>query len=112
MYQINEQKCLGCQACVRTCPEAIKIGKDGKAAIIDQKKLEQCGGESICPMGAIKKIDGEQAKESPETKKNTNVNQRIGLARQVGFGSGRKMGAGRKMGYGNRRRVGRRGKRI
>ena len=36
------------------------MGKDGKAEIIDQKKLEQCGGESVCPMGAIERVDGRQ----------------------------------------------------
>ena len=29
------------------------MGKDGKAEIIDQKKLKQCGGEKVCSMGAI-----------------------------------------------------------
>ena len=56
IYKINKQKCLGCQVCVQSCPGATKMDQDGKAEIINQEKLEQCGGESICPIGAIEKI--------------------------------------------------------
>lgn len=55
-FRINKEKCAGCQACVQNCPGAIKMGDDGKAEIIDQEKLEQCGGESVCPMGTIEKV--------------------------------------------------------
>jgi len=56
MFKVNKEKCVGCQSCLRVCPEAIKIGSDGKAEIIDQEKLKECGGESVCPLGAIEKI--------------------------------------------------------
>ena len=56
-YKVNKEKCVGCQACLQTCPGAIKIGEDGKAEIIDQEKLEKCGGESACPMEAIEKAE-------------------------------------------------------
>jgi len=56
MFKVNKEKCIGCQACVQACPGATKIRKDGKAEIIDQEKLEQCGGESVCPLGAIEKV--------------------------------------------------------
>ena len=56
MFKINKQRCVSCRACIQTCPGATKIGEDGKAEIIDQEKLEQCGGESVCPMGAIEKV--------------------------------------------------------
>ena len=59
-YKINKEKCTGCQVCLQNCPEAIKIGEDGKAEIADQKKLEGCGGEEICPFGAIEKISEEE----------------------------------------------------
>ena len=54
-YRINKQKCIGCRICIMNCPGATKIGADGKAEIIDKKKLEACGGESVCPIGAIER---------------------------------------------------------
>ncbi len=59
MFRVNKEKCVGCRACLQACPGATKIGEDGKAEIIDQEKLEQCGGESICPLGAIEKKESE-----------------------------------------------------
>lgn len=55
MYKINKKKCVGCQACLAVCPDGVKIGKDGKAEIVNQKKLEDYGGKDICPLGAIEK---------------------------------------------------------
>jgi len=52
-FKVNKEKCIGCGLCVANCPEATQMGKDGKAEIINSEKLEKCGGESICPMGAI-----------------------------------------------------------
>ena len=62
MYKINKEKCTGCGVCVQTCPQATKIGSDGKAEIVNQGKLEQCGGEIVCPFEAIEKIN----KKKPE----------------------------------------------
>ena len=55
-YKVSKEKCLGCGVCVADCPGATKLGEDGKAEIIDQEKLEKCGGENVCPQGAIEKI--------------------------------------------------------
>lgn len=55
-YKVNKEKCIGCQVCLQTCPGAVKIGEDGKAETIDQEKLKKCGGESVCPLGAIEKV--------------------------------------------------------
>ena len=55
-YKINIEKCLGCGVCMANCPEATELGEDGKAKIIDSEKLEKCGGEEICPYGAIEKV--------------------------------------------------------
>jgi len=55
MFIVNKEKCIGCQVCIATCPEATKIDNDGKAEVTDSKKLEECGGESVCPVGAIER---------------------------------------------------------
>lgn len=54
-YQVNKEKCMGCGVCVATCEGATELEDDGKAKVIDSKKLEQCGGEEVCPYGAIEK---------------------------------------------------------
>ena len=54
-YKINKEKCLGCGVCMANCPGGTELGEDGKAKIIDSEKVEQCGGEEICPYGAIEK---------------------------------------------------------
>ncbi|MBZ1345323.1 MAG: 4Fe-4S binding protein [Candidatus Nealsonbacteria bacterium] len=53
---INKEKCVGCGTCLALCPEGIKLAEDGKSEIIDEKKLEKCGGKEICPFGAIEEI--------------------------------------------------------
>ncbi len=57
VYKINQTKCLGCQMCLQICPGAIEINNEGKAQVIDQDKLEQCGGEDICPHKAIESVN-------------------------------------------------------
>jgi ferredoxin len=54
-YRINKEKCVGCGVCVATCDGATELGEDGKAKILDQEKLEKCGGETVCPYEAIEK---------------------------------------------------------
>ncbi len=109
-YRINKQKCVGCQACLQTCPGATKIGEDRKAEIIDQEKLDQCGGESVCPLGAIEKL-GEEGEKEEEGKKGAGIGfvsgQERAFGRFGGRGRGQKMGQGRRVdrgGRGNRRR--------
>jgi len=58
MYKVNKKKCVGCGSCLGICPGATKIEKDGKAKIVDQKKLKKCGGEKVCPYQAIEEIKG------------------------------------------------------
>jgi ferredoxin len=54
-YKVNKKKCTSCGVCITSCPGATRIGEDAKAEVIDQEKLKKCGGESICPFGAIEK---------------------------------------------------------
>jgi len=58
MYKINKEKCIGCGLCVIDCPGGTEMDEDGKAKVIDQEKLEKCGGERICPYGAIEEEEG------------------------------------------------------
>ena len=55
-YKVNKDKCIGCGVCVATCTGAYELEGDGKSHVIDQEKADKCGGETICPYGAIEKI--------------------------------------------------------
>ena len=56
-FKINKEKCIGCGVCVATCPDATELeDKDGKAKVVDSKKLAECGGETVCPYEAIEKV--------------------------------------------------------
>ena len=57
MYKVNKEKCIGCGLCVAECPKGAELKEDGKAEIIDSEKLEECGGENVCPYGAIQKTE-------------------------------------------------------
>lgn len=107
MYKINKQKCTGCQVCITNCPGATKIGTDGKAEIINQEKLEQCGGEGLCPFGAIEKIEGESKKEleplKPEESQPQSQYPPSGRGRGMGMGRGRGLGIGPRDGRGRGR---------
>ncbi|OYT53436.1 MAG: (4Fe-4S)-binding protein [Candidatus Altiarchaeales archaeon ex4484_2] len=100
-YRINKQKCTGCQACARRCPQAIKVAGDGKAEIISQLKLEQCGGETICPFNAI---EGIGAGDTQEGNIDTSRGGGAGRGRGRGLGIGPREGRGRGRGGGGRRR--------
>lgn len=56
MFKVNKERCVGCGACLQTCPDSTKIGDDGKAEVIDQNKIKECGKENACPLGAIEEI--------------------------------------------------------
>jgi NAD-dependent dihydropyrimidine dehydrogenase PreA subunit len=107
MYRVNKQNCLGiknCGICQKNCPGATEEGENGKAEIVDQEKLKKCGGESVCPMGAIEKVDKEDSTQSQE-KPSSNIQGR-GLAQGRGLGLGPRDGRGRGMGAGRGRGLG------
>ena len=103
-YKVNKQKCISCQVCFQTCPGAIKINDDGKAEIVNSKELEKCGGEKVCPFGAIEKIDEERKIEaetpSSELFSSTQPSYQTPPADERGLDRGRGMGAGRGRGRG------------
>lgn len=64
-YKVNKEKCIGCGSCSLTCPEGTEMDSDGKAVVISSAKLEECGGVSVCPYGAIE-IDNEKELDNEE----------------------------------------------
>jgi len=106
LYKINKSKCTGCQVCIANCLGVIRIGADGKAEIVDQEKLEQCGGENICPIGAIERINKERKSETEILSQPT---PQPLPSYQPKPSSGRGMGAGRGSGFGKGPRDGRGG---
>jgi ferredoxin len=59
MTNVNKKKCIGCGACVATCPEVFELDDEGKAQVKTNKKDAKlpCIQEAIigCPVGAISK---------------------------------------------------------
>ena len=53
MVKINKKKCIGCGACVSTCPQVFEM--DGDKAKVKAQKDIPCVKEAIdsCPAGAI-----------------------------------------------------------
>ncbi len=105
MFKVNKQKCTSCQLCVQKCPGATKIGDDGKAEVINQDKLEECGGESICPFGAIEKVGEESATAEPRSYQPQPSQPSQPFPQPFfpggfGRGMGKGMGAGRRRGFG------------
>jgi len=107
LYKVNKQRCTGCQVCIANCPGATEIGADDKAEVVNQEKLEQCGGESICPIGAIEKIDKEGKPETETLSQPTSQPPSYSPSPSGGRGMGRGMGVGRGRGLGRGPRDGR-----
>lgn len=52
MYQVDVEKCTGCETCVDICPSEAIAMVDGHAVISDE--CIECGScEAECPEGAI-----------------------------------------------------------
>lgn len=58
-FKVVKDKCIGCGACIAVCPEGAAWDEDNKSKIIDSEKIEKCGGETICPYGAIERVKEE-----------------------------------------------------
>lgn len=53
---IDEEACIGCEACVETCPDVFEMDDDGeKATVKAPDSSEECVDEAIdtCPSEAI-----------------------------------------------------------
>jgi len=55
-FKVNKEKCVGCGTCVQLSDGGTRLGKDMKAEVVDNEKVEKAGGESICPFKAIEKV--------------------------------------------------------
>ena len=77
------------------------MGTDGKAEVVDQKKLEQCGGEKVCPFGAIERVGEGKENESDASFQQPTSSYKSpfggrGMGRGSRGGRGRGRGGGRK----------------
>jgi NAD-dependent dihydropyrimidine dehydrogenase PreA subunit len=52
---IDKEQCIGCGACINTCPVgALSFSKEGRAEV-DTELCIKCGAcQAICPVEAIK----------------------------------------------------------
>jgi len=53
---VDQEKCVGCGACVSLCPEVFEIGEDGKSRVKDPAACAKCdcqGAIEGCPSAAI-----------------------------------------------------------
>ena len=75
------------------------MGSDGKAEIIDQKKLEECGGESVCPIGAIEKVADGESSEEGNSEESSSPSSSFNPGAAPGRGLGRGLGQGRGPGF-------------
>lgn len=59
MFKVNKDKCLGCGACVGTCPEVFDFGDDNLAEVVNEPSKDNMDSamEALenCPTGAIEK---------------------------------------------------------
>jgi NAD-dependent dihydropyrimidine dehydrogenase PreA subunit len=54
---IDEEKCIGCGACVNLCPQKILYLEENKCKVHDEDKCDKLKGcEHVCPTDAIKII--------------------------------------------------------
>jgi len=52
---IDQEKCIGCELCVRVCPQKVLAMTDGKLQVVHPDHCMGCFGcEEVCPHGAVR----------------------------------------------------------
>ena len=55
-YEIDKDKCVGCQLCAQNCPVNVISGEPSKTHVIDQAGCIKCGVcFDVCPHDAVKR---------------------------------------------------------
>jgi len=58
----NEERCSGCEMCVRVCPQMILEVVDSKVRVKDETRCMGCFGcEDECPVGALRILRAPQS---------------------------------------------------
>lgn len=60
-YSVDKEKCIGCGSCNLACPNGMGMGGDGRATVLSNAEVEECGGAELCPYGAIVEEDDGKA---------------------------------------------------
>lgn len=56
---LDQDKCVGCGACVQVCPRAVLAMDERKARLADRDACMECGACALnCPAGAISVTPG------------------------------------------------------
>ncbi len=110
MYQVDQEKCIGCGKCVEACTfGAIRLQGEGKEkkAFIDPTMCQDCGAcAQVCPVGAIARVPFKEAMATARAWEgmgawgNFTFPWQRGACRGPGPGGGRGMGRGRGRGRG------------
>jgi Fe-S-cluster-containing hydrogenase component 2 len=104
MFQVNKERCTGCEICVDICPTGAISMIDGKAWI-DTNQCNDCGQcVQNCPQGAIYSEAQFQQNFFPNR-----VPMFPGFNSGIGKGMGRGLGRGKGRGLGRGPRDGRGG---
>lgn len=55
--KVDNNKCIGCGACVSVCPQDVFVLKDGKSDVAKPENCVECGAcVENCPVTAIKLV--------------------------------------------------------
>ncbi len=106
MFEIREDRCIGCGICKNICPDGIEM-INGKASIKDENSECIKQAANACPQNAIildKETENKSLSRDFQPGDRTNQGRGIGAGKGKGLGRGPRDGRGRGRGGGGRRR--------